>query len=276
MVAGFNDVPRSKVTYITSTGYTDPSTAYGGLCRGIGSTYLRANNNAASNWFGAIGAWGLSSGYIPSWNGQQVTTGCIDLYVKNPYKSVPLYLKKSSLTSSVIGSYINTGVLLSYDQPFKFYIRFKRSSESGRYLLLGNYPGTPGVNIEINSSDKLRFWVTQDVDLTFTVDTSENEVTVEYLANGQWILTYNGESKNLTQNLSGSNSYPLRIFGDARDNWQNTFNKTLTIYKTRIWQNNILTRDFSPALMGGRPGLYDKVNHKMYFNANSSGNFTVE
>lgn len=48
------------------------------------------------------------------------------------------------------------------------------------------------------------------------------------------------------------------------------------IHWFKIYIDDVLVRDFVPATMGGRPGLYDKVNHKMYFNANSSGNFTVE
>lgn len=48
------------------------------------------------------------------------------------------------------------------------------------------------------------------------------------------------------------------------------------IHWFKIYIDNVLVRDFVPATMGGRPGLYDKVNHKMYFNANSSGAFTVE
>jgi len=137
---------------------------------------------------------------------------------------------------------------------------------------------TAGIAIEINTSDKLRIWLSEDVDLSFSIDnTTENEVTLEYLTQNSWLLTYNGVSKSLTHSLpTQATPHTLKIFGDDRTSSEGVFNKTLTIYKTRIWQNNILTRDFSPALMGGRPGLYDKVNHKMYFNANSSGNFTVE
>ena len=72
---------------------------------------------------------------------------------------------------------------------------------------------------------------------------------------------------------TANNTQNLYIF---TFNPKDTRTKEAKIHWFKIYIDDVLVRDFVPATMGGRPGLYDKINHKMYFNANSSGNFTVE
>ena len=273
MVAGFNDVPRSKVTYNEGTGYTVPGTAYGGLCKGVGSTYLRANNNATSNWWGAIGAWGLSSGYVPSWNGQQVTTGCIDLYIRKTkeYIEIPVWVQKNALIKSSSNGtydYIDTGINNYTMNNIRCVCEMEPLNgedtaffgSRGSYYLFYNVSGN-------------YFWPTSKC------ETIQGRLAVgcKYLVDwNKGTLTVTGENEVYEQGIRSSttnNTQNLYIF---THNPKDSRTAEAKIYWFKIYIDDVLVRDFVPATMGGRPGLYDKVNHKMYFNANSSGNFTVE
>lgn len=273
MVAGFNDVPRSKVTYNEGTGYTVPGTTYGGLCRGIGSTYLRANNNAASNWWGAIGAWGLSSGYIPSWNGQQVTTGYIDLYVRkiSIKREIPIWVQKNALIKSSSNGtydYIDTGINNYTMNNIRCVCEMTPLNEEDTAFF-----GSRGSYYLFYKVSDNYFW-----------PTSKCETIQETLVVGhKYLVDWNKGTLTVT---GDDGVYQKGVRSSTTNNTQNlyifTFNPKdartaeAKIYWFKIYINDVLVRDFVPATMGGRPGLYDKVNHKMYFNANSSGNFTVE
>ena len=48
----------------------------------------------------------------------------------------------------------------------------------------------------------------------------------------------------------------------------------IRIYSCKIWENGALVRDFWPVLVNGRSaGLYDAVQQKRYYNANTNGTF---
>lgn len=79
MTASYEDVAAASITKIT-TGYSNFS--HGGLYKKNGSTYLCTNNGTSSNWWGAVGAWTLSSGGNPSWASTVVKSGYIDLYLR--------------------------------------------------------------------------------------------------------------------------------------------------------------------------------------------------
>lgn len=82
MTAAFADTVRANVTFTTLPGYTTPGSAYGGMHKLNSSSYLVCNNNAASNWFGAVGAWTAYNNGIPGYNGATVTTGVVDVYIR--------------------------------------------------------------------------------------------------------------------------------------------------------------------------------------------------
>lgn len=78
----YSDVITSKVTKITTSGYSN-NTSYGGIFKKNSSTYLAADNSTSgSNWFGAFGCWTAYNGGIPGWAGETVTTGYMDLYLR--------------------------------------------------------------------------------------------------------------------------------------------------------------------------------------------------
>lgn len=83
MLATFNDTMAANTTFITTTGYLTPGSSYGGLWRQNSSnSYLVANNNNSSNWFGAVGAIAAYNNGIPGYNGKTITSGYMDVYIR--------------------------------------------------------------------------------------------------------------------------------------------------------------------------------------------------
>ena len=190
---------------------------------------------------------------------------------------IPIWVQKNALTNSTIGAYINTGVFFDSTKNYIFETKFKTSTASKRYIVLGSYDGTPQINFEIYNDNKLRLWANSEVDKSIAVSANQDHtLRIEYIAGGTWNVTLDNISKTFTKEVSGTNSKNFRMFCDHRSSSWTTFNNPITYYYMYIYENGEMIRKLVPATMGGRPGLYDKVNHKMYFNANSSGNFTVE
>lgn len=82
MIATFDQTKAANVTFITTEGYTTPGSSYGGLWYKNASTYLSANNNASSNWYGAVGSWTAWNSGTPGYNGKTVTSGYMDVYLR--------------------------------------------------------------------------------------------------------------------------------------------------------------------------------------------------
>lgn len=80
--AVYADVSASNITRITTSGYTNISTA-GGLYKHNASTYFVINNGTSGNWFGAIGSWTVYQNGIPAYPTTGViTSGYMDLYLR--------------------------------------------------------------------------------------------------------------------------------------------------------------------------------------------------
>ena len=82
MICTFDDVDAADITKITTTGYTAMGSSMGGLYKKNSSTYLCQNNAQSSNWWGAVGAWANHQGGIPGMNGQVVTSGYLDIFIR--------------------------------------------------------------------------------------------------------------------------------------------------------------------------------------------------
>ena len=83
MIATFNETKAANTTFITTTGYITPDSKYGGLwCQNSSSSYLVANSNTSSSWWGATGAKTAYNGGIPGYNGKTVTSGYMDIYIR--------------------------------------------------------------------------------------------------------------------------------------------------------------------------------------------------
>ena len=82
MICAFGDVDAADITQVTTTGYTTMGSTQGGIYKKNGATYISQNNGTSSSWWGAIGAWQQHQGGIPAMNGQVVTTGYLDVYIR--------------------------------------------------------------------------------------------------------------------------------------------------------------------------------------------------
>ena len=106
-------------------------------------------------------------------------------------------------------------------------------------------------------------------------DLSKHSMVAKIYANS---AEFTFDNTTYTARYANTSSQTKSLYLFARNNYNGNIisNTKQKVYSLYVKDNGVLIRDFVPATMGGRPGLYDKVNHKMYFNANSSGNFTVE
>lgn len=85
LTAVYTDVTKTKVTRITTSGYTDGG--LGGIYKysntnGNSYTRLAIANDSTSNWFGAFGSWETYQGGIPGYPNTAITSGYMDLYLR--------------------------------------------------------------------------------------------------------------------------------------------------------------------------------------------------
>ena len=80
MIATFDDTKAANITRVTGNEYTTGS--FGGIYKINSNTYLCGNNATNGNWWGSVGAWANHQGGIPAWEGEVVTTGYMNLYLR--------------------------------------------------------------------------------------------------------------------------------------------------------------------------------------------------
>ena len=125
-------------------------------------------------------------------------------------------------------SYIDTGFIPDTNYDFSLAAKMRINTASKRYLLFGNYPAASHINLEINTSNKSRIYITkgrnidkvgtvvvptgQDFDLKFDY----TALTYTYffrLSNGNFTADISGESDNIKDTVMPSS---LRIGNDYR------------------------------------------------------------
>lgn len=80
--AVYADVSSANVTKITTSGYTNVSSA-GGLYKHNSNTFFVINNGTSGNWYGAIGSWTAWNNGIPAYPSTgAVISGYMDLYLR--------------------------------------------------------------------------------------------------------------------------------------------------------------------------------------------------
>lgn len=104
--AVYEDVTPSAVIRITTSGYTDAGTTYGGGLYVLNSsTYLCCANTTKGNWFGALGSWSKWNGGIPGFCGQPVTTGVLQVFVRIDNSMVKIHKNTKSIEALEIIEY---------------------------------------------------------------------------------------------------------------------------------------------------------------------------
>ena len=96
-------------------------------------------------------------------------------------------------------------------------------------------------------------------------DSTENKIYFSY--DGGTAITYNTSKGNLP------NTYPIRLFLDARTTSVASIRNPERIYYCQIFKNGILVRDLIPVLdLNYVPCMYDRVSGQLFYNQ-GTGNF---
>ena len=123
-------------------------------------------------------------------------------------------------------------------------------------------------NNNINSSGSLFYSFFAPWDGPLTPNLSDGVHIVSMSKHGGLIID-NIKIVDLENTTSTSTKYRISLFGRI-DNASGTIQKlgSHKIYSFKIYDNDILVRDFVPVLDGnGTPCMYDNVEHKFYYNA---------
>lgn len=265
-ISTFNNTKAANITKI-NTGYASLKDSYGGLYyNNMSYSFFVQNNSRNGNWWGAVGSWKEYSGGIPGYNENVCTTGYMDLYLRVDELlggNVNIYEKKNALVRTST-AYINTGVVANNNTKLVAEIQYTTLANNGRF---GSY-GSDG---------------------RFYFGTMENQWVAAYGSEGSYNHSLGAADTNkhlfelnaegfFIDGIKKYTSSPKNFTSKIELNCQVLQNGTgsYKIYWFKIYKDNTLVRDFIPATLGGKPGLYDKVEHKMYYNANSTGQFTVE
>lgn len=99
----FASVARANITLNTNSRYTTPSSSYGGIYKLNTNSYIVANNGNEGNFYGAIGCWNTTwnSQSVPGYNGVQVSTGYLDVYLRIDKNTQALAYTSNLFRSSV-------------------------------------------------------------------------------------------------------------------------------------------------------------------------------
>lgn len=175
--------------------------------------------------------------------------------------NINIYEKKNALVGDGT-AYINPNLSLTLQNSTEVYCKINISQ--------GNWNGANWAS----QADWSKITINKDVDFKLISKSDGTNFTVRGYENDIQITAMDRNWK-CSQN---SNTFAFLIFNMATGStaipgYPTTKGK---IYYYRIYVDGKLVRDFIPATLGGKPGLYDKVEHKMYYNANSTGQFTVE
>ena len=162
---------------------------------------------------------------------------------------------------------------------FKVEIGFNPTATGKRYCLLSNYnTGSQQLSLEINTANKVRFWINsgaKDVTTsnTFTVN-AFNSIVYEF-KNNTYSMNLNGTTTSGSYTWTGaSTSSTMRAFLDLAGR-TSTFPTPLKIYYIRIYEGDKLTFELIPCYRKSDTaiGMYD--TKKLNFKTNAgSGAFT--
>lgn len=170
-------------------------------------------------------------------------------------------------------SYIDTGKALGYN--FKIETKFIYNQQSSNEQPIVSTWGNNSYawfNLYIASNNQLRFYAAGNHMTANPTLTIGNINTVSYSRNdNEWVGTLNGEEVTFSTTLTASNPTTLKILARG----DNTLGSYVSIYRLKLFENNILTMDLVPCYRNSDNviGLYDIVNNQFLTNA-GTGTFT--
>ena len=172
--------------------------------------------------------------------------------------------------------YINTDYKASRYTRIVTTIRsiHESSSTAQFYQITGaktNYHSTDAIQLAIETSGDT-FYLDYGNESAGVVSNASDEAHVIEIAYGE--QKADGEIiSNTTGNFisSGVSNYPLWIF-DCNNRGSTERRSSIELYNYKLYENNLLVMDLIPIKVksSGVVCLYDKVNHRFFYNQNSS------
>ena len=99
-----------------------------------------------------------------------------------------------------------------------------------------------------------------------------NRNTITFTRNS---ISINNSSTNLQSQTYDGTSYPIYLFNQREGtSGAGNYYSAMKVWGLKMYNQNILIRDFIPVRLGNIGALYDKIQNKIYLNS-GSGNFTL-
>ena len=153
------------------------------------------------------------------------------------------YQENNAYTSSM--KYMDTKYTMNWNIYQEIGCKFKIPSQGSRYLIIGNYDGAKNINIEVNSSNKLRLYINNggvdvtssttipantQVQMTFKWHSTTNTYELTATASGMTSINLTG-----TYDISGTSAKTFRTNNDHRSSppFANITINSLYIKETR-------------------------------------------
>lgn len=185
--------------------------------------------------------------------------------IQNGYwyeKIIPLeYIETNG--NQIINTGISDGLKITVDckmyaSESKGQYWFGSQQDSGSMMYNGLY----------NKIDKGSNLTTLEYNWIEPTKTSSNLIEMTQRIDGNnTIITMNGVQTNVpTGSVSPTGN--MYIFGC--NNGTRYFGAGLRLYYLKIYNNNVLVRDFIPVKSGNKCGLYDLISNTIFYNSNSS------
>ena len=153
------------------------------------------------------------------------------------------YQENNAYTSSM--KYMDTKYTMNWNIYQEIGCKFKIPSQGSRYLIIGNYDGSKNINIEVNSSNKLRLYINNggvdvtssvsipantQVQMTFKWHSASNTYELTATASGMTSISLTG-----TYDITGTSGKTFRTNNDHRSSqpFSNITINSLYIKETR-------------------------------------------
>ena len=166
--------------------------------------------------------------------------------------------------------YIDTGIIGKTGLSSVVEVAFTGPLTADSHHILSAYGNSQRIYLAISHLDKLAYGYSTVVDSNFTLSTNTKYIINTSLLSGKQEISINGSIvASGTSTASINTNYSLCI-GALNYNGSPGNLSNLKIYSCKIYDNDVLVRDYVPALQNGVYGLWDKKNKKFYSSASST------
>ena len=190
-----------------------------------------------------------------------------------PYDAEVEYLESTSGG----GQWIDTNYLFTSNKT-KVEALFYSTQNSGQVLFGAEVSTQRTLTplLYVDGNNKFSVFIARSPRAINKVDATAGlySVTIESNSTGQVDFNYNGTVYSGTFTGDVYRDLPISLFAERFPTKIDYYSKNLKFYSFKIWDNNVLVRDFIPVRVGGVGYMYDKVSKQLFGNQ-GSGNFIV-